>query len=69
MLRQRQRFTDDLKAIDIMTRSPKTISDDALAVEALDMLRQHEITQLAVTNNERYLGMIHLHDLIREGLL
>lgn len=69
MLRQRQRFTDDLNAIDIMTRSPKTISDDALAVEALDMLRQHEITQLAVTNNERYLGMIHLHDLIREGLL
>lgn len=69
MLRNQQRFTESLQAEQIMTRSPKTIVPDALAVEALDLLRKYEITQLAVTDQGKYLGMIHLHDLIREGLL
>lgn len=69
MLRQNLRFDDNLTAADIMTRTPKTISPEALAVEALDLLRKYEITQLAVTDNGLYLGMIHLHDLVREGLL
>ncbi len=69
MLRNQQRFTESLHAEQIMTRSPKTIVPDALAVEALDLLRKYEITQLAVTDQGKYLGMIHLHDLIREGLL
>lgn len=69
MLKNNQKFDDTLKAEDIMTKNPKTIEPDALAVAALDMLRQYEITQLAVTAEGRYLGMIHLHDLIREGLL
>jgi len=58
-----------VKAMDIMSSEPKTIGADALAVEALDTLRRNEITQLAVTENEKYLGIIHLHDLIREGLI
>lgn len=69
MLRQHQQFDASLTAAQIMTSSPKTVTPDALAVEALDLLRKFEITQLAVTNNNQYLGMIHLHDLIREGLL
>ncbi len=62
--------TANLRAKDIMNRQPKTIQAEALAVNALEILRQYSITQLIVTNeNDEYLGMIHLHDLIREGLI
>jgi len=60
---------DSVTAREIMTMQPKTIAADALAVEALDLLRKHDITQLAVTDGSRYLGIIHLHDLVREGLI
>lgn len=60
---------DEIKAIDIMTKNPKTVDVDALAVEALDLLRQYDITQLVVTTGSTYLGIIHLHDLVREGLI
>ncbi|NML20020.1 KpsF/GutQ family sugar-phosphate isomerase [Pseudoflavitalea sp. G-6-1-2] len=60
---------DNVTASEIMTVHPKTISPDALAVEALDLLRQYDITQLAVTAGTQYLGIIHLHDLVREGLI
>lgn len=60
---------DSIKATDIMTKNPKTIEADALAVEALDLLRQYDITQLVVTTGATYLGIIHLHDLVREGLI
>jgi arabinose-5-phosphate isomerase len=57
-------------ASEIMTVNPKSITPDALAVEALDRLRQYDINQLIVVTNEKeYLGIIHLHDLIREGLI
>jgi arabinose-5-phosphate isomerase len=56
-------------AKDIMTIHPKTIAPDELAVQALDLLRKYGITQLAVTREETYLGIIHLHDLIKEGLI
>jgi arabinose-5-phosphate isomerase len=52
-----------------MTGNPATIEPDKLAVEALDILRKKEITQLVVTEKEKYLGIIHLHDLVREGLI
>ena len=60
---------DSIKAVDIMTQNPRTIHVDALAVQALDLLRQYDISQLVVTNGATYLGIIHLHDLIREGLI
>ena len=60
---------DTIKADDIMTANPKTIGPDELAVDALDMLRKNQITQLAVIDGGKYLGIIHLHDLIREGLI
>ena len=53
-----------------MTVSPKTIGPDELAVNALETLKRHDITQLVVVEeNNRYLGVLHLHDLIKEGLL
>lgn len=55
-------------AKDIMTRQPRTIKQDCLAVEALEMMSTFKITQLVVKEGERYLGVIHLHDLVREGL-
>ncbi|HQV61818.1 MAG: KpsF/GutQ family sugar-phosphate isomerase [Chitinophagaceae bacterium] len=60
---------DTIKAGDIMTVNPKTIGPDELAVAALDVLRKNEITQLAVTDAGKYLGIIHLHDLVKEGLI
>jgi arabinose-5-phosphate isomerase len=56
-------------AKEIMSKSPKTIEADALAVDALDKMRKNNITQLIVVNDETYTGVIHLHDLIREGLI
>ena len=56
-------------AKDIMTTNPKTIGADQLAVDALDMMRRNEISQLVVVENNKYSGIIHLHDLIREGLI
>lgn len=58
-----------IHAADIMTKTPKQIGPDALAIEALDMLRKNDISQLVVVENGKYLGFVHLHDLIREGLI
>lgn len=60
---------DRITAKDIMSKSPKTISADALAVDALDLMRKNDITQLVVVSEGIYLGIIHLHDLVREGLI
>ena len=60
---------DQVKAGDIMTANPKTIGPGELAIVALDLLRQKEISQLVVIDNGKYAGIIHLHDLIREGLI
>ncbi|WEK36926.1 MAG: KpsF/GutQ family sugar-phosphate isomerase [Candidatus Pseudobacter hemicellulosilyticus] len=71
-LRRMLEKTTDLAGVtaaEIMTPHPKTIAAEALAVAALDQLRQYDITQLVVTADTQYLGIIHLHDLIREGLL
>lgn len=65
--------TDDIKSLtaaDFLTSKPKLINDDALAVHALDTMNTSKITQLIVTNSSKeYLGIIHLHDLIREGII
>lgn len=56
-------------AKDIMSKGPKTIEADSLAVDALDRMRKQNITQLIVTEHGNYTGVIHLHDLIREGII
>jgi arabinose-5-phosphate isomerase len=53
----------------IMTADPKAIDASALAVDALDVMRRNNITQLPVLDNGRYAGVVHLHDLIKEGLI
>src|SRR5688572_1196112 len=60
---------DGVKAKNIMTRFPKNISSDKLAVDALDIMRKNNITQLLVIENNKYAGIIHLHDLVREGII
>jgi arabinose-5-phosphate isomerase len=56
-------------AANIMTTHPRTISPDALAVEALAQMREHSITQLPVLQDQAYLGFVHLHDLLKEGIV
>ena len=59
-----------VKAADILTRNPKKIEADDLAVNALEVLRNNDISQLIVIDNtEKYVGMLHLHDLIKEGIV
>ncbi|MEO8584101.1 MAG: KpsF/GutQ family sugar-phosphate isomerase [Flavitalea sp.] len=60
---------DGVTAKDIMSIQPKTIPPESLAVNALDLMRKFDITQLIVASEEKYLGFIHLHDLVREGLI
>lgn len=59
-----------LRAADILTPSPKIIAEEALAVDALEVMRAHDITQLVVVDEaDAYAGLVHLHDLLREGLV
>jgi sugar isomerase, kpsF/gutQ family len=58
-----------LKARDIMSTNPKTIDAAVLAVDALDFMQNHKITQLLVTRQGQYVGVIHLHNLIQEGII
>ena len=59
----------NLKVSDIMNQNPKTIKADALAVEAKKLMQSHEISQLLVMKNGDYVGVVHIHDLIKEGIL
>jgi len=68
MLTKNDSFTN-LSAKDIMSPSPKTIGLNAMAIDALDALENFDITQILVTDDEdQYMGVIHLHDLIKEGI-
>ena len=59
----------NLKARDVMSLNPKTISHDAMVSDALDIMRANNITQLLVVNNSSYAGVIHLHDILKEGII
>ena len=58
-----------LKASEIMTKSPKVIDKDEFAVKALHVMQEKSITQLAVVENDKLVGFIHLHDLLKEGIV
>lgn len=58
-----------LKASDIMSVHPRTISPDELAYQAFKQMEGNSITQLLVVKNSQYLGVIHLHDILREGIV
>ena len=58
-----------LTANDIMSANPKTINIDAMAIDALETMESNDITQILATNSkEEYVGVVHLHDLIKEGI-
>ena len=59
---------EHVKASQIMSSNPKTIDDDALVVDALHKMRHNSITQLPVVKDGKYLGIIHLHDILKEGI-
>jgi arabinose-5-phosphate isomerase len=58
-----------MRASQIMTKTPRTVEASTLAVGALDLMRKNNITQLPVIDEGKYVGVIHLHDLIKEGLI
>ncbi len=58
-----------ITAQDILTSKPTTVPPSILAVEALDTMRNHDISQLLVEENGNYLGVLHIHDLVREGIV
>ena len=58
-----------LCAEDIMSIAPKTINVNAMAIEAMELMESSEISQLLVQDEEHYAGVIHLHDLIKEGII
>ena len=59
---------EEVLAKDIMNKSPKMISSSELAIEALKMMEQHNITQLIVVEQKSYIGIIHMHDILKEGI-
>ena len=59
---------EQVKAAQIMTSNPKTIDTEALVVDALHKMRENSITQLPVVHEGKYLGIIHLHDILKEGI-
>ncbi len=60
---------DGLSAADIMSPAPKTIANDAMAVKAKLILEENGISQLLATENGKYTGVVHIHDLIKEGII
>ncbi|EAR14993.1 MULTISPECIES: KpsF/GutQ family sugar-phosphate isomerase [Robiginitalea] len=58
-----------LRARDIMTTGPKTVDSEVLAVKALQMMEENDISQLLATRDGRYIGVVHIHNLIKEGIL
>ena len=58
-----------LSAKDIMGKNPKTISENAMAIEALEVLENNNVSQILVVNkDQKYIGVVHLHDLLKEGI-
>ena len=69
--RMLEKYNDlsDIKAKNIMSPNPKTIEENTLAVYALEMLRKNNISQLVVVNKDEYKGIVHIHDLLKEGII
>lgn len=67
MLMQNSDF-ENIKAKDIMSKNPKTIEKSALAKEAMQVLKQNNIGQLLVVENQEYIGIIDIHKLLDEGI-
>lgn len=67
---QHKKDINRVRAADIMSRNPKTIGPEELAVKAFGRMEENKITQLVVLDDEGvYRGMIHIHDILREGVV
>jgi arabinose-5-phosphate isomerase len=66
---EKGQYNDGLIAQDIMCKTPKSIQGNELAVNALQQMRENNISQLLVADGEQYAGIIHLHDLLKEGII
>ena len=68
MLQKNDRI-DVLTAKDIMSINPKTIDKDELAINAFQLMENNHITQLIVTSKKKYIGIVHIHDILKEGIV
>ena len=68
MLSDRDTFAD-LTAKDIMTKNPKMTTSSAMVVDALNIMEDFSITQLVVVDESEYKGVLHLHDILKEGIV
>ena len=66
---EKENTINTLCAADIMNPNPKKIEASELAISALQLLQSNNISQLIVTDNQKYAGFVHLHDLIKEGII
>jgi arabinose-5-phosphate isomerase len=66
---QKNKNFEKVSAKDIMTKKPKSVTKDTMAIEALQIMKAGNITQLVVTDKTKFLGFVHLHDLLKEGIL
>ncbi len=60
---------DQFKASDIMTHNPRTLDKNTLVVDALSVMRKNNITQILVVDGINYVGVVHLHDILKEGII
>lgn len=68
MLNERDSFAD-LTAKDIMTKNPKTTTSETMVIEAFHLMENFKITQLIVVDNSEFKGVLHLHDILKEGII
>jgi arabinose-5-phosphate isomerase len=66
---QRNESVENLKASDIMSVNPKNIEKNELAINAFNLMEANKITQLIVVDSGKYVGMVHIHDILREGIV
>lgn len=60
---------ENLTAKDIVSANPKTVHKDELAINAFQLMETNNITQLIVMEDDKYVGMVHLHDILKEGIV
>jgi arabinose-5-phosphate isomerase len=66
---EKNKSFDKLSAKDIMSKKPKSVEKDTMAVEAFQVMKANNITQLVVMDKTKFLGFVHLHDLLKEGMI
>jgi arabinose-5-phosphate isomerase len=66
---QKQSSFENIVASDIMSPNPRIVAPDTLVADALNLMRENNITQLLVVEDGIYMGVLHLHDILHEGII